>query len=100
MGGGGKAFAFWIGKDFLQGTSAPSETFGNPSPLASGEEFVLKSVECWAFDQGMKGCAKTPQAMDSVNGDDMTIGNEAREETKRVELRQQAADALRFEAFS
>lgn len=52
MGGGagtGGGFAFWVGSDFLRGTSAPSETFGNTEPLASSSEFVIRRFECWSF---------------------------------------------------
>ncbi|GLT99297.1 hypothetical protein SLE2022_167410 [Rubroshorea leprosula] len=46
--GGGSNFALCLDGDLLNGTSGPSETFGNIC-LAHTEEFELKNVELWGF---------------------------------------------------
>ncbi|XP_048334255.2 uncharacterized protein LOC107422805 [Ziziphus jujuba] len=47
LGAGGN-FALCLDGDLLNGTSGPSETFGNMC-LAHGPEFELKNVELWGF---------------------------------------------------
>lgn len=46
--GGGDNFALCVDGDLLNGTSGPSETFGNLC-LAYSPEFSLKNVELWGF---------------------------------------------------
>ncbi|KAL2906070.1 Oxidation resistance protein 1 [Bienertia sinuspersici] len=46
--GGGRHFALYLDSDLLNGTSASSETYGNPC-LALSEDFVVKEVELWGF---------------------------------------------------
>mmetsp|Transcript_73813 Transcript_73813/g.153823 ORF Transcript_73813/g.153823 Transcript_73813/m.153823 type:complete len:385 (-) Transcript_73813:163-1317(-) len=53
--GGGRGLALSIRSDFLRGCSCASETFGNPGPLSSQEDFVIRSFECWTFDHGSLG---------------------------------------------
>mmetsp|Transcript_5249 Transcript_5249/g.7257 ORF Transcript_5249/g.7257 Transcript_5249/m.7257 type:complete len:368 (-) Transcript_5249:140-1243(-) len=50
MGGGGGGFAFYIGEDFLEGTTAFSDTFGN-NLLASSSTYKISDVEVWGFTQ-------------------------------------------------
>jgi len=47
--GGGSAFALYLEKDLLHGMSEPCSTFGSEA-LASAENFVVSSLECWVFD--------------------------------------------------
>lgn len=49
--GGGGHFALYLDGDLLSGSSAISETFGNPC-LAYTEEFEIKEVELWGFAYG------------------------------------------------
>lgn len=42
--------AFWINDNFLVGNSCASGTFATHGPLASEGTFVIRSFECWAFD--------------------------------------------------
>lgn len=60
--GGGDNFAFWISSDFLRGSSAESSTFMN-TPLAKKTDFVLRNVECWAFEHPMGNPFDDPQAL-------------------------------------
>eukprot|EP01018_Ginkgo_biloba_P024144 Gb_15677 [translate_table: standard] len=46
--GGGGHFALYLDEDLLNGSSASSETFGNPC-LAHSPEFAVKDVELWGF---------------------------------------------------
>lgn len=46
--GGGSHFALYLDGDLLRGSSAASETYGNPC-LSSTEDFVVKEVELWGF---------------------------------------------------
>lgn len=89
------SFAVWIDQDFLHGISSPSATFGNEAPIASASMFVVKHFECWAFD---------PMPMDSrkASGVHTTASSSVSQNRKgRVErLRQEADEALRFEAFA
>eukprot|EP00418_Pyrodinium_bahamense_P007085 CAMPEP_0179023476 /NCGR_PEP_ID=MMETSP0796-20121207/6949_1 /TAXON_ID=73915 /ORGANISM="Pyrodinium bahamense, Strain pbaha01" /LENGTH=430 /DNA_ID=CAMNT_0020719387 /DNA_START=93 /DNA_END=1385 /DNA_ORIENTATION=+ len=88
--GGGKSVAFWINKDFLQGTSAPCETFGTPGALASGPEFVVRNFECWAFDHSLTSSqAPTPD-------NSGFLSHEAVHHSGCPRLRVQADAALRF----
>lgn len=46
--GGGRHFALYLDSDLLNGSSAASDTYGNPC-LALSEDFVVKEVELWGF---------------------------------------------------
>lgn len=50
MGGGEGHYAIAISQDLLRGHSAPTPTFGNPC-LASADEFVVRDLELWAFQE-------------------------------------------------
>lgn len=50
MGGGNGRHAIFLASGLLRGCSGPTETFGNPT-LAAGEEFVVKDMEIWAFEE-------------------------------------------------
>lgn len=50
MGGGNGSHAVFLASDLLRGFSGPTGTFGNPV-LASTEEFIVKDVEIWAFEE-------------------------------------------------
>jgi hypothetical protein len=49
IGGGGGKFGLWLDSEFLQGASAPCDTFLN-SCLASQEYFQCSVMECWGFE--------------------------------------------------
>ncbi|CAN1121738.1 Oxidation resistance protein 1 [Linum perenne] len=51
--GGGGHFALYLDNDLLNGSSAVSETYGNPC-LAFSEDFEIKEVELWGFVYGSK----------------------------------------------
>ncbi|KAK9713454.1 hypothetical protein RND81_06G028200 [Saponaria officinalis] len=46
--GGGHHFALYLDNDLVIGSSAASETYGNPC-LALSEDFKIKDVELWGF---------------------------------------------------
>ncbi|XP_074308731.1 uncharacterized protein LOC141643459 [Silene latifolia] len=46
--GGGRHFALHLDNDLALGSSAASETYGNPC-LAHAEDFTVKDVELWGF---------------------------------------------------
>lgn len=46
--GGGGHFALYLDEDMLNGSSATSETFGNPC-LAHTEDFIVTDIELWGF---------------------------------------------------
>ncbi|KAF7839955.1 oxidation resistance protein 1 [Senna tora] len=46
--GGGSHFAIYLDGDLLNGSSAVSETYGNPC-LAHSQDFEVKEVELWGF---------------------------------------------------
>lgn len=46
--GGGLHFALYLDNDLLNGSSAASETYGNPC-LALSQDFEVKEVELWGF---------------------------------------------------
>uniref|UniRef100_A0A7S4Q2Z4 Oxidation resistance protein 1 n=2 Tax=Alexandrium monilatum TaxID=311494 RepID=A0A7S4Q2Z4_9DINO len=50
MGGGDGRHAFVVRSDLLHGCSSPTATFGNPL-LAASEEFVVRDLEVWAFEE-------------------------------------------------
>jgi len=50
MGGGNGRYAFAVHSDFLRGSSSPTATYGNPT-LASSEEFAMRDIEVWAFQE-------------------------------------------------
>ncbi|XP_010555364.1 PREDICTED: oxidation resistance protein 1-like [Tarenaya hassleriana] len=51
--GGGGHFALYLDNDLLNGSSAYSETYGNPC-LSSSQDFEVKEVELWGFVYGSK----------------------------------------------
>jgi hypothetical protein len=44
-------FALWLDADFLNGSSNSCETYGNPAPLSSTEDFSVSVVEVWGFTE-------------------------------------------------
>ena len=48
MGGGGGGFGLFLDDAFSRGSTADSETYGNP-PLCATPEFDVLNVECWGF---------------------------------------------------
>lgn len=122
--GGGARYAVWVDKEFLRGTSAPSSTFGNEAPLASGEDFVIRHFECWAFDSEHFGSSLSQAlvrehrcglregndalsaAFSEVGYDPESIArqefiaDERRRGSRDLDLRDYAAQALRIEAIS
>lgn len=46
--GGGAHFALYLESDLLNGSSAASDTYGNPC-LAQSQDFEVKEVELWGF---------------------------------------------------
>ncbi|CAM9275287.1 unnamed protein product, partial [Heterosigma akashiwo] len=65
MGGGGEGFAFFIGDDFLQGTTAASETFGNGA-LAGTPTFKVANIEAWGFTMANSETAARIQRLKQV----------------------------------
>lgn len=90
--GGGKGRAFCVDKGLMRGTSAACSTFGTCSPLAASEDFLLQHLEVWTFDNFLQEDISTQQCNDKD-------GQAHRDYTKRVSLRREAVDALRFEGF-
>jgi len=41
-------FGLWLDGDLYQGRTQSCSTYGN-EPLAPSEDFVVKTLECWAF---------------------------------------------------
>ncbi|XP_026833100.1 nuclear receptor coactivator 7 isoform X10 [Drosophila erecta] len=48
IGAGDGRFGLWLDGDLNQGRSQQCSTYGN-EPLAPQEDFVIKTLECWAF---------------------------------------------------
>ncbi|XP_017890512.1 oxidation resistance protein 1 isoform X4 [Ceratina calcarata] len=48
IGAGDGKFGLWLDGDLYQGRSQSCSTYGN-EPLAPREDFVVKTLECWAF---------------------------------------------------
>ncbi|XP_063223765.1 oxidation resistance protein 1 isoform X4 [Bacillus rossius redtenbacheri] len=48
IGAGDGKFGLWLDGDLYQGRTQPCSTYGN-EPLAPQEDFVVKTMECWAF---------------------------------------------------
>jgi len=48
LGGGGAGYGLWLKDGFLQGTSAPCDTYGSPC-LASEECFTPRNIEVWGL---------------------------------------------------
>ncbi|EEB17797.1 nucleolar protein c7c, putative [Pediculus humanus corporis] len=48
IGAGDGKFGLWLDGDLNLGRSEKCTTYGNP-PLSSKEDFVVKTLECWAF---------------------------------------------------
>ena len=42
--------AIWIDADLYQGRTRACGTFDSPQLLEGGEDFTLKTLECWAFE--------------------------------------------------
>ena len=54
VGAGEGQFGLWLDSSLCQGRTQACSTYNNP-PLVGGEEagggdFVVKTIECWAFD--------------------------------------------------
>lgn len=49
IGGGDGRFGVWLDGDLYQGRTQSCKTFDNP-PMTDSEDFVIKTVECWAFE--------------------------------------------------
>lgn len=89
-GGGGRAFC--VDKDLFRGNSAACATFGTRAPLAASEEFVLRHLEVWTFDDFLSEDLGMRHRAD-------VAGQSHQDEVKRLRLREEAADALRFQGF-
>ncbi|XP_014599536.1 PREDICTED: oxidation resistance protein 1 isoform X11 [Polistes canadensis] len=48
IGAGDGKFGLWLDGDLYQGRTQSCSTYGN-EPLAPHEDFVVKTLECWAF---------------------------------------------------
>jgi len=108
--GGGNGFAFWVDRDLLTGSSAPSQTFGTTEPIASDADFVVQRFECWTFDHSLLSTSNIDALVGEQSGQGADVSyapcgslsdtqeSSAREQRQR--LREQAMDALRFEAFT
>ncbi|XP_044011042.1 oxidation resistance protein 1-like isoform X15 [Aphidius gifuensis] len=48
IGAGDGKFGLWLDGDLYQGRTQTCSTYGN-EPLAPHEDFVVKTLECWAF---------------------------------------------------
>ncbi|XP_011702799.1 PREDICTED: oxidation resistance protein 1 isoform X5 [Wasmannia auropunctata] len=48
IGAGDGKFGLWLDGDLYQGRTQACSTYGN-EPLAPREDFVVKTLECWAF---------------------------------------------------
>ncbi|XP_071052799.1 nuclear receptor coactivator 7 isoform X6 [Onthophagus taurus] len=48
IGAGDGKFGLWLDGDLYQGRSEPCQTYGN-EPLTPNVDFVVKTLECWAF---------------------------------------------------
>uniref|UniRef100_A0A8D8UKG1 Oxidation resistance protein 1 n=1 Tax=Cacopsylla melanoneura TaxID=428564 RepID=A0A8D8UKG1_9HEMI len=48
IGAGDGKFGLWLDGDLYQGRSEPCSTYGN-EPLSPQQDFVVKTLECWAF---------------------------------------------------
>ncbi|XP_076234385.1 TLD domain-containing protein mustard isoform X3 [Calliopsis andreniformis] len=48
IGAGDGKFGLWLDGDLYQGRTQSCSTYGN-EPLAPQEDFVVKTLECWAF---------------------------------------------------
>ncbi|XP_014223381.1 TLD domain-containing protein 2 isoform X8 [Trichogramma pretiosum] len=48
IGSGDGKFGLWLDGDLYQGRTQSCSTYGN-EPLAPSEDFVVKTLECWAF---------------------------------------------------
>ncbi|XP_066600024.1 nuclear receptor coactivator 7 isoform X5 [Prorops nasuta] len=48
IGAGDGKFGLWLDGDLYQGRTQACSTYGN-DPLAPREDFVVKTLECWAF---------------------------------------------------
>ncbi|XP_046987660.1 oxidation resistance protein 1 isoform X10 [Schistocerca americana] len=48
IGAGDGKFGLWLDGDLYQGRTEPCSTYGN-EPLTPQKDFVVKTLECWAF---------------------------------------------------
>nr|XP_018899284.1 PREDICTED: nuclear receptor coactivator 7 isoform X4 [Bemisia tabaci] len=48
IGAGDGKFGLWLDGDLYQGRTEPCNTYGN-EPLSPQQDFVVKTLECWAF---------------------------------------------------
>lgn len=48
IGAGDGKFGLWLDGDLYQGRSESCKTYGN-DPLTPNVDFVVKTLECWAF---------------------------------------------------
>jgi len=101
MGSGG-SFAFWLQADFLKGMSTACDTFGNDQPLSAEPEFIVRTFECWTFDSSA-AAERSSSPIDSESQDRDALWDcmspEAMKSARSQQLREQAAYALRYEAF-
>jgi hypothetical protein len=49
VGAGEGQFGLWLDSSLYQGRSQPCSTYRNTPLTPGGEEFVVKTVECWTF---------------------------------------------------
>uniref|UniRef100_A0A674BPS8 Nuclear receptor coactivator 7 n=1 Tax=Salmo trutta TaxID=8032 RepID=A0A674BPS8_SALTR len=55
MGGGGGQIGLWLDADLYHGTTSSCATFHN-QPLSTQKDFIIHSVEVWAFDKSEYSC--------------------------------------------
>ena len=49
VGAGEGQFGLWLDSSLCQGRTQACSTYNNP-PLVEAGDFVVKTIECWAFD--------------------------------------------------
>uniref|UniRef100_A0A8C7VP52 Nuclear receptor coactivator 7-like n=1 Tax=Oncorhynchus mykiss TaxID=8022 RepID=A0A8C7VP52_ONCMY len=55
MGGGGGQIGLWLDADLYHGTTSSCATFHN-QPLSTQKDFIIHSVEVWAFEKSEYSC--------------------------------------------
>ena len=50
VGAGEGQFGLWLDSSLYQGRSQACSTYRNTPLVPGGGDFVIKTVECWAFD--------------------------------------------------
>ena len=54
VGAGEGQFGLWLDSSLCQGRTQACSTYNNPPLVGAGEagggDFVVKTIECWAFD--------------------------------------------------